>query len=71
LSRVALCGALSLLVQVIPTPTLAATGCGANLKSLIVTVTVPVAPAGAAAHAAPPAPPDAAAWDAAGWEAAA
>src|SRR5439155_12330821 len=45
-------------------PTLAWTGCGANLKSLIVTFTVAVEPAGAVAQAAPPAaPPDAPAGD--------
>src|SRR5437667_7197864 len=44
-------------------PTLAWTGCGANLKSLIVTFTVAVEPVGAVAQAAPAAPPDAAAGD--------
>src|SRR5262245_65641481 len=42
-------------------PTLAWIGVGAYLKSLIVTATVPVEPAGATAQAAPPPPPVAAA----------
>src|SRR6476659_8549487 len=49
---VAVCGAASSFFQATTSPTLAWTGCGLNLKSLIVTLTVAAAPAGAEAHAA-------------------
>src|SRR5262245_42079608 len=56
-SIVALCGAESWFDQAITSPTFAWTGCGENLKSLIVTVDAAVAPASAVAQARAPPPP--------------